>query len=803
MKQLSIGGAGDSGGNGNGAPVGRGAMRGRRQVNVESVRTRPATLNSKKGTSGRVVMLQSNYFRLETHTDWCLYQYRVDFAPDEERTIVRKALLRNHRATLGGYIFDGTILYSSVRFPQDPLEFISVRTEDETRIRITVRLVGDLAQGDAHYIQFFNILMRKCLSHLNLQLVGRNFFDAKAKIIVPAHKLELWPGYVTSIRQHESNILMCCEINHKIMRQETALELLTSCTRGDERMYKKLFTQAITGCVVLTDYNNATYRVDDVDFEVNPKSTFEIRKKGNVTRISYVDYYLQKYQVKIHDLEQPLLVSLTKARERRSGEPEYVYLVPELCRMTGITDEMRGNFTFMRDLGEHTRINPPVRLKRLENFNQRLQREGAVQQDLKLWNMKLAQKLVEFQGRVLPQEKIVQGHDVKYDAGLQTDWTKELRNNPMLVIPALTNWVVMYPTRLQRDAQNFVTAMVRAAQGMRFVIPQPYYHYIPDDRAATYVEALEEVISNKDPRLIMCVVTNNRLDRYASIKKKCCVDRAVPTQVIVAKNLASKSVMSIATKVAIQISCKIGGAPWTVEIPLSGLMVVGFDVCHDTRNKSNSYAALVASLNKPLSRYFSTVAAHASGEELSNYLTASIAKALQKYKEFNEGTLPQRIVIYRDGVGEGDVHTVCTHEVENLNSNLKRMYGDLPVKMTFIIVTKRINTRLFLNGNNPPPGTVADDCVTMPQRYDFFLVSQSVRQGTVTPTSYNVVSDNVGLDPDKLQRLSYKLTHLYFNWSGTVRVPAPCQYAHKLAFLVGQALHKEPSPRLEDLLYFL
>jgi aubergine-like protein len=82
--------------------------------------------------------------------------------------------------------------------------------------------------------------------------------------------------------------------------------------------------------------------------------------------------------VKIHDLNQPLLVSLTKARERRSGEPEYVYLVPELCRLTGLTDEMRANFTLMRDLGEHTRINPQVRLKRLENFNQRLQREGAV-----------------------------------------------------------------------------------------------------------------------------------------------------------------------------------------------------------------------------------------------------------------------------------------------------------------------------------------------------------------------------------------------------------------------------------------
>lgn len=56
---------------------------------------------------------------------------------------------------------------------------------------------------------------------------------------------------------------------------------------------QKLFTQAIAGCIVLTDYNNATYRVDDVDFDVTPRSTFEIKKKGNVKKVSYVDYYLQ------------------------------------------------------------------------------------------------------------------------------------------------------------------------------------------------------------------------------------------------------------------------------------------------------------------------------------------------------------------------------------------------------------------------------------------------------------------------------------------------------------------------------
>jgi len=88
-------------------------------------------------------------------------------------------------------------------------------------------------------------------------------------------------------------------------------------------------------------------------------------------------------------------------------------------------------------------------------------------------------------------------------------------------------------------------------------------------------------------------------------------------------------------------------------------------------------------------------------------------------------------------------------------------------------------------------------------RYDFFVVSQSVRQGSVSPTSYNVIFDNSGLDPDKMQRFTYKMTHLYYNWSGTVRVPAPVQYAHKLAQLTGQNLHRPPHIGQDKTLYYL
>lgn len=68
-------------------------------------------------------------------------------------------------------------------------------------------------------------------------------------------RLELWPGYITSIRQHEHDILVCCEVSHKVMRQETIYEILRQC-RQDDRNWQDSFKKEICGTIVLTDYNN-------------------------------------------------------------------------------------------------------------------------------------------------------------------------------------------------------------------------------------------------------------------------------------------------------------------------------------------------------------------------------------------------------------------------------------------------------------------------------------------------------------------------------------------------------------------
>lgn len=79
------------------------------------------------------------------------------------------------------------------------------------------------------------------------------------------------------------------EIKHKLMRTETVLHLLQRCRHEHRDRYQQVFQQQILGMIVLTRYNNKTYRVSDVDWNITPQSQFETRNGP----ISYIDYYRQ------------------------------------------------------------------------------------------------------------------------------------------------------------------------------------------------------------------------------------------------------------------------------------------------------------------------------------------------------------------------------------------------------------------------------------------------------------------------------------------------------------------------------
>ena len=69
---------------------------------------------------------------------------------------------------------------------------------------------------------------------------------------------------------------------------------------------------------------------------------------------------------------------------------------------------------------------------------------------------------------------------------------------------------------------------------------------------------------------VVVVLPSNRKDKYDSVKKYLCVDCPTPSQCVVGRTLSRPAaLMTVATKIALQMACKMGGELWSVEIPVS------------------------------------------------------------------------------------------------------------------------------------------------------------------------------------------------------------------------------------------
>uniref|UniRef100_H2YJ64 Piwi-like protein 1 n=1 Tax=Ciona savignyi TaxID=51511 RepID=H2YJ64_CIOSA len=715
----------------------------------------------KQGTGGHPISLQCNFFPLSCTRQWCLYQYRVDYAPEVDHRGARKGMLKDHEELIGKvFMFDGTMLFTTKKLEQKTVVFSKRRT-DGSNVQLTISLTNELPPSSPFSIQIYNILFRWVLEKIGMKQVGRNFYNPS--IYVNITQLNVC---IHNINTHP-----------QLMRKDSVLDILRQMYRECSqrgRDFKQEMERFLVGQIVLTRYNNKTYRIDGVEWDLNVGMKFE-RKSGP---ISYAEYFKEQYNITIRDTNQPLLLSRPKKSEIRKGGLEVVHLVPELCTVTGLTDELRADFNTMKTLATYTKQGPTKRKDALTSFIRRITGNAEVEKRFAEWGLRFEDRILELKGRVLDAEAImfgeVGGWDIHiiYMRGItylcllsrDASWDQEFRRQRLLRCVDLHEWVLIYCSRDKRCAEDFVKKICQVSRNMGFRMAPPTPIEIQSDQM--FQKTIKELMG-RNPRiqLICCLLPSNRKDRYDAIKKVCCVDMPVPSQVVLSRTLSKpQRVMSIATKIAIQMNCK-GGEAWAVKIPLKECMIIGIDTYHDSSQKGRSCGGFVASINTTYTRWYSNVTFQHSGVELIDGLKRCMKGALQKYSQVN-GQLPARIVIYRDGVGDGQLDVVKDYEIPQLL-----------------------------------------DCLKIPQyqgyTYDFFVVSQSVREGTVSPTHYNVVYDTSTLKPDHMQRLTYKLCHLYYNWPGTIRVPAPCLYAHKIAFLVGQSIHNPVSTELSDKLYFL
>ena len=116
----------------------------------------------------------------------------------------------------------------------------------------------------------------------------------------------------------------------------------------------------------------------------------------------------------------------------------------------------------------------------------------------------------------------------------------------------------------------------------------------------------------------MIVIPNNKGDHYSAVKKKCCLEKPIPSQCVTSTVLSKpKGLMSVATKVAIQMNSKLGSLG--CQVPKEGCD------SHWVRHVSQqSLEGMVGS---------------SRGGQHEQHLL----KALRKYAEIN-GNLPARII---------------------------------------------------------------------------------------------------------------------------------------------------------------
>lgn len=810
----------ESGGETEPAIRGRGGFR----SNGGDLRTIPDNIvqvHADANAKGQSCDLLANFVRIQPMKERDVYQYRVDFSPNVESVKLRRKLLLQ---AVTGHIQKEDITYdsasdarSSRALPSNPFEItLDHPIESGASVKVIIKMVGKIDWSSHEMIRLYNMNMKKFLRDLKFFQVSATgaFVHANFKEMIAQNTIAMVRGFKTACALHEaSQILINLESVHKLIQIKNVLQEIGIIVQNAQRSRQDAnaaVKNKLIGKLVVPAYNHRTYRIEDVNFDLNPNSTFP--DSANNRDIRYVDYFQNRYSRRIQDLRQPLLlVSDNSKRRDAQADGGDIYLVPELCNLAGLTDEQRVDNRLKMDLIRSSQVEPRKRVEQAREFLSMLHSNTTVRAGLESWGYSIDRSILQIKGRILPTEQIGCGptasanHNNWPKVDFAASFDRQVTNEKLAVIPSFPCLAVVIT---KMDAQNEPAIVNKLKAGILKVGLSPgdvkFIRIREGDSAHHYCTYLRQIPDSCTAAIV--ILNRQNKERYDAVKKVASVEKGLITQVVTARlMLDERKANSAAVKIGIQIAAKVGGEPWHIFLPLSAIMICGYDTYHDTANRGRSFGAFVASTNRRLSRWYSKADTHDKIDELSVNLAENMDKALKNYKRIN-GSYPERVVLYRDGVSDGQLEHVFKVELDKLRKVVEGI-KEMSIKLTFVVVNKRIGARFYMKSGdgfiNPPPGTVIDDVVTRQNRYDFYLISQSTRNGTINPTYYNIIYDKSGISPDKHQTLAFKLCFLYYNWTGTVRVPAPCQYAHKLAYLCGEHLHALPNANLDDRLHFL
>ena len=474
------------------------------------------------------------------------------------------------------------------------------------------------------------------------------------------------------------------------------------------------------------------------DFDARPKNaeevSFECKEFGNKA-LTVKDYFQKKYSVTLNAPKAWLL--------NCGSRQNPVWIPPELC-------EVMPGQAFRGALNEYqtsqmiqVAARPPgENARRIANGADKVLKFQGNKPSLAAFGVRVDSKMVIVKGRILEAPPLTLGGSKEPVNPKGASWN--MRGRTCAKAFEVVNWSYLRLGVAKFDStklETFRKALRACGLGKENPMkPQGFYAPLPDSADACDSEILKIFtdMSLKKVKIVLVVLPSAKKLLYARVKYCGDVKTGIHSVCVLEENL--KKGHNYYANVALKFNLKMGGVNQLLPGQLGFLnqgttMVVGIDVSHPPPKSiegTPSIAAVVASIDNEYGQWPGSVRCQGSKEakqEMVSTLQVMMEERLKAWIQKN-GRGPAKILIYRDGVSEGQYKTVLDEELGRIREACKEIYGTnaLP-QITIVVVSKRHHTRFYptkaANADyrgNPKNGTVVDRGVTMERGCEYLCL---------------------------------------------------------------------------------
>ncbi|CAO4367291.1 unnamed protein product [Caenorhabditis nigoni] len=789
------------------------------------------------GVDGRAILLRANHFSVRI-PGGNIQHYHVEVMPDKCPRRVNRDIISCLIQSFSGYFTNVRPVYDGKNsmYTREMLAFGRERTDFnvvlpgesavERQFSVSLKWAGEISltsledamEGRIHTVPYETVkavdVILRHLPSLKYSPVGRSFFSPPARFEhaqqqnFPESKLgggrEVWFGFHQSIRPSQWKMMLNIDVSATAFyREMPVIEFLAEVLElpiqalaerrvlSDSQRVK--FTKEIRGLKVEINHcgpMRRKYRVCNVTRRPAQTQTFPLQlENGQTIEKTVLKYFHDKYNLQ---LKYPHLPCLQVGQEQK-----HTYLPIEVCNVVSgqrcikkLTDSQTSTMI------KATARTAPERERDIANLVRKA--EFSADPFAHEFGITINPAMTEVKGRVLSAPKLLYGGRQNSTA-VPNQGVWDLRGKQFHTGIEVRVWAIVCFADQHHVKENDLRAFTSHLQRISHDAGMPIIGSPCFCKYAVGVEQVEPMfkyLKQNYPELqLVVIVLPGKTPVYAEIKRVGDTVLGIATQCIQSKNVTRTTPQTL-SNICMKMNMKLGGVNCVLapnvrpKIFSESVIFLGCDITHPPAGDSRkpSVAAIVGSMDAHPSKYAATVRVQPNRQEIITEMASMVKELLQQFY-INTRFKPARIVVYRDGVSEGQFFNVLQYELRAIREACMMLETGYQPGITFIAVQKRHHTRLFSVDKNDrvgkafniPPGTIVDVGITHPTEFDFYLCSHAGIQGTSRPSHYHVLWDDNDMTADQLQQLTYQMCHTYARCTRSVSIPAPAYYAHLVA----------------------